>query len=477
MNARKLQFSSIDLLKYTEQVIDKQPTEPDIKEIVRVYTEALHPTHVAIAVPLDQNAQFLAHGHVPAPLTVDEFTRVWVDAIHEAGYSVYFRGTFSGIRGLYDFGFDKFTPIGTADTAITDGDKTWMGRIYQWLNVHLSNMRPGDMIGIVPEGTLTAFSPDFFLPLQPNAQTDYLNFYVELKKLCDTVSAPIKPVHTGFSSNIYKDIINLWIPSFLYDLVGIMSVGYHGDEQTPNEMEKALNDLYTQYRQPIFLSEWSIPPSSVETEDVNNKMQEYFEAFVRLRDKGILVGLNYFDGLDFMEGVFTGNTLNGKGVLVKKFYALEGENQPNPDLMKSYNTTIGGPYVEPEVPNPPVTINIEQKPNAVSVEAPIAKQVVKKTRTKHGKSETITTPKDTINIEVNNTNGDKPEPTTTDPTYKLQPHDIPFLTKIAVYVIIGANATQLTNLATNYHLNNLTPYIMMVYTLLVAVAHAVLDGK
>lgn len=474
MNAKKLQFSSIDLLKYTEQVIDKQPSEPEIQEIVRLYAEALHPTHIAIAIPLDQNAEFLAHGHVPSPLTVDEFTRVWINAIHNAGINVYFKGTFSGVKGMYDFGFDKLTPIGTAETALTDGNKTWMGRVYQWLSVHLSNMKPGDMIGIVPEGTLHAFDPDFFLPLQPNPQTDYLNFYVELKKLCDAVTTVIKPIYTGYSSNLYKDIANLWIPSFLYDLVGIMSVDYYSNDQTPNSMEKDLNDLYGMYRQPIYLSEWSIPPSSVVTTDINNKMQEFFEAFARLRDKGILVGLNYFDGLDFSEGVLTDNILNDKGILVKTFFALGGENQPNPDLVKKEE-----PVVEPQTveANPPVTINIEQKPSGdSSVEASVPIQSVKKTRTKQRK--TIKTPRETINVEVNNTNADSQTPNTSPvPTYKLQQHDVSFLVKVGVYVIIGANATQLTNLATNYHLNNLTPYIMMVYTLLVAIAHAILDGK
>lgn len=444
---KPLQIKSIDLAKYTELIVDKQPTEPEIKTIIQSYVDTIHPTHISIAIPLDQNAEFLARGHVPAPLTIDEFTRVWINAIHKAGVNVYFRGTFSGMKNLYDFGFDKETPVGYADTALHDGGTTWMGRVFQWLNTHLGSFKQGDIIGIIPDATWNAFDGTFFLPTDPNPQSNFLNFFIELKNLCDALtqmsSAPTPQIYTGFSSNIYKDIVSGWIPSFLYDLVGVMSVDYYGAAQTPVEIEKALNDLYSEFHAPIFLSEWSIPPSSINATDIDNSIQEFFEAFARLREKGILLGVNYFDGVDFNEGVFTDNKLNEQGKLLSNFFDQTGRTEPNLILME-----------EEKIPTPKIEvteIKIEQKPTPKIV------QPAKKTRKK------ATPVKKPVVKER------------TEVTIKLKKEiDYVRIIDTGIYMILGASLTVGTTFLFHIDFGNLLPYAMIVYTLGVMLIHGII---
>jgi len=457
---KPLPFKSIDLFKYTELIVDKQPTEAEINAIVQSYVATLQPTHIAISIPLDSNADFLAHGYVPAPLMIEDFTRVWIEAIHRAGVNVYYRGTFSGIKNMYDFGFDKTTPLGSADTAMSDGQTTWIGKASHWLNTHLGSIQTGDIIGIMPDATLNAFDGNFFLPpldgITPQMQ--YLSLNIELKKLSDMMTAPIKGVHTGYTANLYKDIMSGWIP-YIYgsDVNKVVAIDYD-QEMSPLDLEKGVNDLFNEFREPIFISKFSVPLISLSTNDINLKASEYFETFARLRDKGLLVGVNYFDGIEYNEGIFSidvnYNTIIGpEGNLVIDFFKKSGATPPHPQ-----SDSI-------QVETKPITI----EPKKPKVRPQVAGLYV--ARKEPPKKKRILVKKNPILIA-------KPvKPRKKASSYSLHDHDVSFLTKVTLYSVIGADATQITNLLTHSALANYTPYAMIVFTLIVAVCHAVLDGK
>jgi len=475
---KSLQFKSIDLSKYNELTVDKQPTAEEIKTIVEAYVNYLHPTHVAIAVPLDQNEDFLAHRHVPSPLTVDEFTRAWIDAIHETGTNVYLKGTFCGIKNMYDFGFDKTTPPGTADTAAFDNGNTWMGRTYQWLNMHLGSIKQNDILGIIPDTTSALKENNLFLPKssqQSNQQAEFLSFFLELKKLCDLMTA-FKKVNTGLTSNMYEDIASGWIPGFSFGFTGNLSISYYNKGQSPQEIEQQLNEFYTLYHLPIFLNGWSMPPSSLLVTDPNLVATEYFETFSRLREKGILTGVNYNDGLDFSDGIFTDNKLNAQGELLSAFFDQGGQTQPNPELKKKEEpiAKVNGVHVS-EIKEKPIEVVSEEVKPSELLEGlkPKAKSKRKKKIEEPKKVEEEIEVKPAINVKVIT----PPDPLKSKDGYGLHETDIPLLVKIALYVILGASATQFTNVLSNFSLTSFVPYFIIVYTILVAVAHAILDGK
>src|ERR1700687_243010 len=68
-----LAIRSVDLMKYTKDTLNNKPTDAQIAAIVSVVVNTIHPTHIAISVPLDDNSDFL---------------QKWVDAIHSHGVSV-----------------------------------------------------------------------------------------------------------------------------------------------------------------------------------------------------------------------------------------------------------------------------------------------------------------------------------------------------------------------------------------------------
>jgi len=317
--SKSLQLRSLDIEKYTKFVCDRQPSVQELQTIFESYIKNFHSTHIALSIPLDSNEGFLKRTYIPSPLTIDSFTDTCIEIVHNLGVNVYFKGTFCGVENLYDFGYDKTTPIGTIDDSRED---TWMGKISQWLDIHAKNIRKEDIFGIIPDITShvsgnNSFLSNIYENENVNLQANFLTFYTELAKLYES-----KGIKLGnYSSNLYKDIISGWIPSFIFDLTGIMSITYSNNGESPQELERIFNELYLQFHQPIFLNGWSLPKESLITTNIDLKAQEYFNVFARLRDKGILIGMDYFDGLNFDEGVLTDNNLNEEGKLLKEFYA------------------------------------------------------------------------------------------------------------------------------------------------------------
>jgi hypothetical protein len=153
-------ITSVDVMKYTKDVVANQLTDADINTIVAGIMNNLHPQYVAISVPLDSSADYPA-GSKPSPRTAISFTQTWVNAIRSHGAKVMFRGTWSGIEGIYNFpklvGANRF-PEGTVTSAPTDKNTTWLGKTYQYIVSNPSLFADGDIWAILPERTEGIFS-------------------------------------------------------------------------------------------------------------------------------------------------------------------------------------------------------------------------------------------------------------------------------------------------------------------------------
>ena len=331
--AKKLKdFMSVDVTKLTKDSVAKQPTPADIDSIVAALSQ-LNVRYVAISVPMDSNADFIANKVHPAPQTVENFTKTWADAIHAHGMLVLWRGTFSGVDGLY--GFTKRVsstnrlPTGNYRTAPTDGQTTWLGKTYSYIVKHPTYFHDGDIWAPMPDET-TNISQDStsFLSYTGGIRSNYAWFYSNLRKASiDAFTAINKPaVYTGWSSNNFSEANSGWLTSTVNATTDVpVVVDYYGTSHTPTELLAAMVALHARYNRQIFIQEWSDPWTAGLTE---TERQAYdvsmYAIFNRLSDSGVLMGFNYQGGWagdteSILDKTPTGYVLNSRGQQLKTF--------------------------------------------------------------------------------------------------------------------------------------------------------------
>lgn len=157
-----LPYRSISTMKWVKDLINNQPTVAQIREIVKTLDETFDLTHIELAIPLNIQQDYLDVGIVPGPyMSITTFFQVWCDEIHARGLNVMFRGAFnetelSSVTGLWNsilkVGVNRLD-TGTTSSAPTDGQDTWLGRIYSLIVNNPSWFQDGDLWGPMPERT------------------------------------------------------------------------------------------------------------------------------------------------------------------------------------------------------------------------------------------------------------------------------------------------------------------------------------
>ena len=325
-------FTSVDVMKLTKDVVRNQLTDSDINSVVDALSQT-HAKYIAISVPLDASSDYPAPK--PAPRTAEAFTQAWADAIHQHNMKVLWRGTWSGIEGIYDFprraGQSRFPP-GSASSAISDGDTTWLGKTYLYIVNHPSYFRDGDIWAPLPERTEGIFQDNTsFLPYDgPGIQANYANFFNDLKLVSNQAfgSLGIK-VYTGWTSNNLSEINSGWLSPAVFESAGVTATDYYGDNHSPEEMENSLILAYQKTHRQIYLQEWSdywngkLAPR--QREDYLDSM---YQTFQHLGDAGVLMGFNYWGGWpgaveSILEKTPGGYSLNSRGRLLRRFFDHE----------------------------------------------------------------------------------------------------------------------------------------------------------
>ena len=95
---------SIDVMKWTKDTTQAQPTDATITNIVSVLRNNFNLTHIAVACPIDPDS-FFPGGFTPSPRTLPNFYKAWTDAIHATGLRVLHRAISFAMEG--DAGFTK----------------------------------------------------------------------------------------------------------------------------------------------------------------------------------------------------------------------------------------------------------------------------------------------------------------------------------------------------------------------------------
>lgn len=339
-------MKGVDVMKYTKDVMTNQPGDKEIENIVSAL-KSLNITHIALSIPLDKTTDYPS-SNKPAPRTAEAFTQKWADAIHSAGLNIIWRGTYSGIEGIYDFekkSGDKRLPAGTAASAETDGEKTWLGKLYSYIISNPSFFASGDVWAPLPERTEGIFQDSTsFLPYDgAGIQANYANFFIDLKKVSDRAFSKIgKNVITGMSANNYSEIASGWLPQSLFDAIGYVVVDYYGDKHTPEEMERDLRSIAARTGKPVFLQEWGdYWTGDMSVESRTSYLRSIYAVIEKLAKEGVIIGFNSWTGwTDAQESILERTTdgvkINYAGSVLAELFAKnirapEDHDSPDPE--------------------------------------------------------------------------------------------------------------------------------------------------
>jgi hypothetical protein len=355
----KLRFRAADVMKLTKDVVNAQPSEVTIAAIV-ASLKTLNLTHIAIAVPLNSNAEFLAHGNNPSPRTVEQFTAAWANAIHAAGLSVLWRGTFAEfehdrvvdstpspgahtVLGLYNFPF--YVPGDPANYAYTAGLRSqqwWLGKTAEALTRLASYgvFKPGDLAGFLPEprSNQNLWDRKWNFLASNNQPDTYGAFFQALKTTEDSAFA--RAGVTGVTTGLHAEEGSLflgsgaggghWYPAVLTDLAGETVMDNYGGDgcggnlpYSPLEMDCDLRDASGFYGKPIFLQEWAdYWNDGTKQQAETSYLNSMYAVWAQLVREGKMDGFSYWGGWpNTNESILADDlTINYRGEALRRFF-------------------------------------------------------------------------------------------------------------------------------------------------------------
>jgi hypothetical protein len=286
-----LTYKCVDTMKWQKDVMRSQVSEQLMGELLDCLCYGLHPTHIAIAPPMDPSADYPAPA--PSPNTAWDYAWIWASAIHGRGCKVLWRGTLCGIEGIYDF-----TPqVGSNRIA----GSAHIQKIVNYINGIAGAFENGDIFAPLPERTqdifndATAFLPSTGAGLIAN----YSAFFNDLFDACDVAFAANgkSGVITGLTSQNFSEVNSGWLPMSMYAHSGVVTIDHYGSTHTVAEMEANLRYIHGTTGLPLFLQEWSdYWNGSLDTPSRTAYLAEMYNLFGALADEGILIGFNYWGG-------------------------------------------------------------------------------------------------------------------------------------------------------------------------------------
>lgn len=345
----KLRYRSIDIMKFTKDTLRQQPSELAIDRLLDCLKANFNLTHVAVAIPLDAQADYPQPK--PGPASAEEFTKRLCAGIHARGFKVIHRGTWCGIEGLYGFphcvGPRRF-PAGTAEAVLkgaADGSlrpESWLAKTYSYIIEHPDIFADGDLWAVLPERTEGIFNEaTSFLPhTKPGVAQHYASFFIDLAAVSAEAFTKIgKKVEVGLTANNFSEVKSGWLPQSIFANAGIVAFDHYGITHTPQELDSDLRAVFDRRgKLPLFHQEWG--------DYWNAKMPEaercaylksILDVWCALAAEGKLIGFNYWGGWQNEgEGILVNSgtaadpryELNARGKILADYFRTPGGDQP-----------------------------------------------------------------------------------------------------------------------------------------------------
>lgn len=258
---KNLTYKTIDIMKKTKDTVNSQLTSAQKDSLLAAIAQT-GATHVAISIPMDIQATFIAAGTTPSPRTISAETQDWCDKIHNNGMKVLHRGTLLGAEAIWGAAYyDGSVATGTAASSSTDGATTLCGKYYQYLytNVGIAHVQTGDVFAPIPEGTTHAFDGHYFWTA--GSQANYADVFAKFHTITTTFGTASGTTLAFMSHNNFSELRSGWMPASLPTDQGYTGFDYYGRYQGSTSYSIAnyvtdLNAVYAAYTHPMYQGEW-----------------------------------------------------------------------------------------------------------------------------------------------------------------------------------------------------------------------------
>jgi hypothetical protein len=107
-------------MKQSKDRVNNQMPFQEKQDLVRVLKTTGINT-LDFSVPLSPTSEFLRFGNHPKPQTVEAETQDWYELCWGQKLFTFDRGTFLEAEDIYGSGFDTKTPVGSSQSAKSDG--------------------------------------------------------------------------------------------------------------------------------------------------------------------------------------------------------------------------------------------------------------------------------------------------------------------------------------------------------------------
>ena len=267
-------IQSIDTMKYSRDGANNSGVIDKIPELV-VKISALHPTHIAVATPYDE-----------------EFFPVlkrWVLEARKRNLKVWFRGNMSAWEGWFDHKKYEDPNQHHAD-------------IHAFIMKHPELFAEGDIFTPAPEPENGGFGDP---RTSEEIKKKFFDFLPESYRNCRDSFAQIgvKVTCGYFSTN--GDVAKI-IPTYVYQQSGGVQVIDHY-VRTPEELIRDIQELYNQNHLPIVLGEFGLPIPDIHGDlsdaDQDRLIHSTLEQLSTQRH--IVKGINYWTAFGGSTKIFT----------------------------------------------------------------------------------------------------------------------------------------------------------------------------
>lgn len=203
-------------------------------------------THFQNHLFMDTDAQMQANYSEYAAnynrLTLEQETQEWADVVHAAGLKNIYRGSWSGIKNNNGFpyatyGGAHFIPLGTVAGAASEGETTYCGKIWRFMNVNVgaSRWQDGDIMAPISECTeFLSNSSKRWFDNSAGDQTAMQNFFMTLKDVVDAYGASIGKSIGFFTIVNYSEYRSGYLGQTLPNDQGIIAIDYYGHYNASN---------------------------------------------------------------------------------------------------------------------------------------------------------------------------------------------------------------------------------------------------
>lgn len=338
-------------MKETKDTVNSQPSDTLIQNTINLVKNNFPGvTHIAISVPLNSNADFVAHGNHPSPRTPEAFTDFLLDTIHAVGYNVIIRATDCYGEGIYNFPFQPNTA------------QHWITQAANHLTAHKAHLKDGDIAAYFPEfeGQNNGFGA--------NVTDSWSDFYKGLITAVNGWSLTNGIKLSSFTTINESEAASGWYGQDIVQAQKGFVVDYYPDANITDSatwitnLKSTIDTLYSKYGAksfPVFLQETADTrnPQNGSTQQANPQMlaDAFTQVIYPYLKSGELFGINFWNLFDTpQEGIIkidgTSVSLNPKGqALAKAFQSVVSPTPPQPPVIPVTTIALTGTLVKGNV--------------------------------------------------------------------------------------------------------------------------------